>query len=447
MPVLRIHRPTLVGLAFVSLCLVLCSFVRVPFGTVNFLTNPVDFGVFRCAAVAVADHADPYRVEPLRSCEHASLAGVGLAMIPGLVVPAPLPPYAFAAYLPFAALPYERATILFALLNAAASVIAAVRLRSLTGLPLAATAAAILLGVWLPSVMQGQPVPLVVAALCCAASFARRRAPWRASFALALTTLEPHLIAAALATLATRRTFRLPLFTLVNVLVVLSVALGGAYEINEYVRDVLPEHAAAELGWLAGQQTIAAALFTTVHSASSTLAFANALWLAALAASVIVARRLARETGDDAFLVLVPVTLALPLGPYLHATQYGLAVPGALLLAGRFSQTRVAVACALALLFVPWNDLGTAPAAMSPHVTFHEAQAPNDFASVGLHAYLAALSAADGRSRETLLELKLPVWLAFATIGSCAAFAVSANGSAGRLRRSRNRSRSYRGAA
>ncbi len=75
-----------------------------------------DFRSFYCAARVLSTGADPYRYEPLRSCE------AQLTELPSNgVVPAPLPPYAFAVLLPLTKLSFARANLVWVLLIVAAA--------------------------------------------------------------------------------------------------------------------------------------------------------------------------------------------------------------------------------------------------------------------------------------------------------------------------------------
>src|ERR1700686_3270147 len=66
-----------------------------------------DFNAFYCAGAALGQGADPYRAEPLGSCERGPRPAWLNRGIPNLAAPAPLPPYALAPFTTLARLPYE----------------------------------------------------------------------------------------------------------------------------------------------------------------------------------------------------------------------------------------------------------------------------------------------------------------------------------------------------
>ncbi len=57
-----------------------------------------DFQDFYCAGEAVDRHADPYRYEPLHSCEHRVNQSDAYRRDPNRIVPAPIPPYDLPAF-------------------------------------------------------------------------------------------------------------------------------------------------------------------------------------------------------------------------------------------------------------------------------------------------------------------------------------------------------------
>ena len=72
----------------------------------------IDFRAFYCAGAALDAGADPYRAEPLRSCEVAAWEAFP-AGYPEVAVPAPLPGYALTPFALLARLPYGVAAALW----------------------------------------------------------------------------------------------------------------------------------------------------------------------------------------------------------------------------------------------------------------------------------------------------------------------------------------------
>ncbi|MBD5604932.1 MAG: hypothetical protein IAI48_07565, partial [Candidatus Eremiobacteraeota bacterium] len=136
--------------------------------------NMVDLRAFRCGATIALHGGDPYRNEPLHACERDAERAASIESFGRLVVvPVPLPPYAFVLYAPLAAVSYAAATILFAVASICGTAFLIVVLRRLTALPLLAVAATVVAGIWLPAALLGQPVVFVCAALVAAAAFVR----------------------------------------------------------------------------------------------------------------------------------------------------------------------------------------------------------------------------------------------------------------------------------
>ena len=139
------------------------------------ITNPTDFRAFYCAGAALDRGADPYRVEPLRSCERATLASAGLRMDVRKFLPAPLPPYALLLFALIARLPYRLATELWFALGIMALLIAILAVQRLSGLRPFVVAIALFGSLGFASLVYGQIVPFVVAAIVVAALAARRK--------------------------------------------------------------------------------------------------------------------------------------------------------------------------------------------------------------------------------------------------------------------------------
>ena len=297
------------------------------------ITNPLDFRAFYCAGAALGSGHDPYRVEPLRSCERATLASAGLRMDPRRVLPAPLPPYALLAFAAFARLPYRIASeVWFALTLGAlsASIWLVALLARLRPLPVAA---ALFASLGTTSIAYGQVVPAALAGLALAALGARRGDGVLAALGCSLAAIEPHLALPAWLGLALLvPVTRVPLAA-AGAALAISLAAGPGLNL-EYFASVLPEHARSEVMGFGSQYSLTSLLWTLGTPIPVALAAGTLCYAVMLAAGVAIARRLVAQAGDAAFAVTVPVAAVLLGGPFLHDHQLAAALPLGLMLVG-----------------------------------------------------------------------------------------------------------------
>jgi hypothetical protein len=405
------------ALPFAALCV--GSFARP--GVAGPVTNPADFRAFACGARVLARGGDPYRTEPLRQCEQAAARSFGLTMFDGLVLPAPLPPYALTLFAPLGLLPFPAASLLWFVVSIGAVSGASLALVRLGGLPLPIAVLA-MLGAAYVSLPLGQLVPLVVALLCAAALAARAARFPLAAVICALTTIEPHLgLPACLALFVCAPRSRRALLACAAVAVALSLWFAGPAMCLEYVRDVLPAHARSQVGQFGVQYSLTALLFALGASGPTALYAGAISYVAMVVAGIALARALATRCGDAAFLVLLPPAVALALGTYVHLAQMAAALP-ALALLIRYAPApgpRRAAYAALFALAIPWGavaDDGAFDALLWPH-----AVAPRRVAlPVADGAALADRTESDfmagggyGSNGATVLEnivIKLPTW-------------------------------------
>src|SRR5579871_2501908 len=99
--------------------------VRAPLGA---------FGAFYCGGTLVRERANPYRVEPLRTCERA-LQSYQYDH-DDVVEPVPLPGFALLPFAALSLLPFTIALYAWVAFLVACTLAAVVWLRALTGLPL-----------------------------------------------------------------------------------------------------------------------------------------------------------------------------------------------------------------------------------------------------------------------------------------------------------------------
>lgn len=310
-----------------------------------------DFVAFYCGASVAASGSDPYRVEPLRSCEHRN--GRQFRPDSKLVVPAPLPGYAFALLEPFARLPYPFALVLWSALLIGAYAICAVMLVRFTGLSPPIVVAATALSIGYLSLFLGQLVPIALAALCLAARAVERERWYAAAAWCGLAAIEPQLaLPAIVALFVARKGARVPLAMCVCGLGLLSLAALGVATNVEYLTRVVHAQVASEIV-RSDQLSPLALAYRLGLNASTAASLGNVLYLLATAFGVAFALAVERRTGSRAALLFIPPAIALLGVPYIHAHHLAAALPAALLLAGK-SEWRAPAIVAVFGLAIPW---------------------------------------------------------------------------------------------
>ena len=364
-----------------------------------------DFNAFYCAGRVLAAGADPYRAEPLGACERIARPAPFLVGDPGLVMPAPLPPYALWPFGALAQLPYLAAALVWTTLGVLAVGVAVFAMRRLTGLPLLPLVAAFALGDGYASLCLGQVAPLAVAAIAVSALLlARNRDEW-AACAAGVAMLEPHVGLPLCASLFVWRSrTRLPLIAITALCVGASLAAVGLSTALEYVRDVLPAHAASEIA-NEKQFSLTYALHRLAVPDGLALRAGEAWYLAAVGAGIWAAGRLAQRYCNAAVIAVVPPALAVFGGPFVHVIQIAAALPAALLLYPYAApRAQRALGWALVALAIPWvqfANLGTIFVALAALVAALLARAFVDArpttvtaAAIGAVAFLATAIAA-----------------------------------------------------
>lgn len=343
-------------LALAATALLVLGYELAGFAAVH--STLADFRAFWCAGSAVLHGTDPYKTVSLASCEHAS-APWGFYTAPhGVVVPAPLPPYALLLFAPLALLTYPAAAFVW-FLTLAAAVVASLRLLAQT-LRISWSAAAWMLllpaaVLWLPF---GETAPLALLGATLAAR-ALQLQRWRTAAAgLVLLAVEPHVAAGAwICVAAFVPRMRAPLIAAGLVLAGLSFA-GGAAIPAEYLLRVLPLHALAELPRPV-QFSAAWLLDAAGVSPAAALRVGGASYIVMLVASLAAAPRLRVRWNDPSVLVFAPMAAVLVGGAFIHASQLALALPFAAALAVRERGWVAAIAgVACGTLAVPWLQGG-----------------------------------------------------------------------------------------
>lgn len=317
-----------------------------------------DFRAFYCAGAAIAHGANPYLIEPLRSCERDAGPPEEPAAFRSIALPAPLPPSSLLAFAPLSIVPFPVAAAVYAVL-----LIAAMTLALETLAPIVGVSAFILNLVFAPitatvTYFVGQPVPIALLALALAARNVRRQRWGLVAVWLAVATIEPHVTLPALLALAiVIPAARVAVAAAAGAVVALSVAAVGFPVATAYVLAVLPAHALANAyEW---QFSLTSVLTSFGVNAGTAIHLGEAMFLAMTAAGIAVASRVRRITGDDAVMVLIPPAFAVCGGVHVHFQQLVVAFPAVLYVMARFPRIRLAAAGGLSLLMIPWNVMGT----------------------------------------------------------------------------------------
>jgi len=310
------------------------------------------FKAFYCAGEAVAQGADPYRVEPLRTCERST----GAALDPQEVEPAPFPGHVLAGFALLSKLPFKDAALTFSLAAALAVIAAALLLAACAEVP-----AALVLLVLMPLALLNiaySEVPVFALAALALSGWALKKNRWTlAGIAGALTLVQPQIaapVALSLFILAPRT--RAALLVTLAALAAISVAAIGPAENFEYLRSVLPAQAASELA-AADQYSLSHLLYTAGLNARAAVLFGEISTVVMIAVGIAVAAYARKRLASPEMTVFLPAAAILLGGLYVHDITFIVALPAALMAAARTEGTR-RIACWLVLtaLTVVWTQ-------------------------------------------------------------------------------------------
>ncbi len=346
-----VNRQWILAGAVVACCLLLLA-LRPALGPKSLFIN---FDAFYCGGAALDHGADPYRAEPLGSCERAPKPlGLYANPWPSLALPAPLPPYALALFGLLARLPYGPAAAIWALAGLTALGLAAVGLTRLTGLSPGVSVAAVALSVGYAAFPVGQVMPVVFAAVVLSAQAMARGDDRRAALLAPLAMLEPHVgLPCCLGLFMWRPRTRPILLAAAGACLAIGIAAAGPALSFEYLAAVLPAHALAEAGNVAQLSTTYVA--QRFGASPQAAVYAGELWYAAMVAlGVWLGPKLARRTNRPAFIGLIPPAFAVIGGPFIHVVQVAVALPAALLLWQAAPARRRVLGIAIILLAIPW---------------------------------------------------------------------------------------------
>lgn len=295
---------------------------------------PDDFGAFYCAGKVVLHRQDPYRVEPLESCER-DLGSVddrwkSLVNESG-VSPAPLPAYDFVPLAALATMPVHAAVTLFGLLLLFATTVIAYCLARMSALPPIAAFAIAFMGVTYGASQSGQLAPFAIAAVAAAALLLRLGKQQLATITASVALLQPQF---GLPVLAAMFVFiprvRLTIAAIVLALLVCGLEALGTRGLLEYF-SVLPIHARSELNspvqysftWLAHVLGADAHAALLAGSASSVALFIFCLFVLA---------RSGEQASRTGAVVLLPAAFAVLGGTFIHTHQISVALLAAIIL-------------------------------------------------------------------------------------------------------------------
>ena len=310
-----------------------------------------DFRAFYCAGELVRQHAFSYAESAIAPCESVSLPGFYTASS-ATVVPAPLPGYLAALFVPFSLLPFPLACAAWTAFSVAC-VFAAFAVLARLGwarFDTAVVASAILLGTAV--LVQGELSSVALLGIALVIYGCERdRAALRVA-GLVLAFAEPQIALGVAAVLAARRRTLFEVFAVVVGLFALSLVTIGWSANVAYLQDFLPAHVAAELA-RAQQYTLSWAFAQLGASPAVALWCGRVFFAAALAAAYWCGRR-----GRPEIAVAGGAALALAFGPFVHLDHLICALPAAFVAA---REIRIAGALALLLVALPVTAIFAQP--------------------------------------------------------------------------------------
>lgn len=288
---------------------------------------------FTCAGQVVSQGFDPYRTEPLRTCElersDAQRSENGDA-----VEPAPLPAYALAPFVLLSKLPRTVEHLVFPALLLAAVIVACLAIAELTTFSFPA-----LLLVFAPStflnVLYGENTLFAVAGIALAGLAVSRRRYVLAGVAASCSMVQPHIgIAVCLALFLWVPETRRSLLVCAVAAAGLSIALIGVERNIEYFRLVLPGQALSEV-YADDQYSLTRMLFFVGLPPSLALRLGTVSYAIMAVFGIWLAKRLSTVLNAPEFIPLLPAAAVLLGGTFLHDVQMNFAIPCAVVLSYR----------------------------------------------------------------------------------------------------------------
>lgn len=328
--------------------------------------SPGPFVTFYCGGRVALSGSDPYRLEPLLSCETA-LSGDGKRLTLGGFMPygspVPLPPYDFAPLSLLALAPLGLAKAIFGSTQLLAIAAIAYALAKLSKLPLGIAFGVAFFGIGYQSQLSGQLPLFAIAALVLAALAFKGERYTTGAIAVCASLVQPQFgLPAVLGAFLLYPAARKAIVVAIAALIVLGLPFGGIVRIAEFAK-VLPLHARAEISY---SLQYSLAFFAHQLGANDTTALtlgtiSYAALLALALALIACNREAARATGAA---VLLPSAFAVFGGTFIHIHQIAAAVPIAVTIHNpKF--TAPAAALALTWLIIPWTRLASNSLTMS----------------------------------------------------------------------------------
>lgn len=342
-------RAAAIAVTLLAVCAILFSlFAFTRFSSGNLLS---DFRAFYCAAGLERQRIDSYRQEPLYRCEAQSTSPALWRASGNVTDPAPLPPYALAAFVPLSLLPYAGAAALWSAVLLCAWAVVALCLRRLAGVSWTVAVCSFVFAAMM-SVSLGQIAPLAIAAVVAAAVLLEMRRFGFAGMVAAIAMIEPH-VALPVCVAIFCAFSRARASMLVTSIVMLAISAAFGIERNvEYVASVLPAHALSDVADVG--QFSATVLAHVAGFGDSLATRIGTLWyLLSCIGGIATALVLRKTTGRDAMVALIPMAFAVFGGAYVHWQQVVGAIP-ALMLIANYGRQRSLYAAALVGLAIPW---------------------------------------------------------------------------------------------
>ncbi len=337
----------------VALAIVAIAFLFFPSAHSHGLAR--DFNAFYCAGEAVRSGADPYRAEPIGTCERTPKKKGFYTVPEGVTLPAPLPPYDLAVFATIGRLPYEVTTSLWIVLILVSLATTIEAIHRLTQIP-----RFVLFLVFAPidgwnAIFLGEIAPVAVASLSLAMLALREGHPRLSAAILTLSLCEPHVgIAPVLAMFLCIPRARPTIALSVLALIALSFVSVGTATSFEYVRTVLPAHAVSEIT-STRQLSLTAVLHTLGMSDENALTLGSLSYVAMLMVGLVTARRLAARDPDDPLVIAAPAAFVLLGGVFIHMIQMPAAFPAALIAYTRVGgRLRYVIGAAIVIIATPW---------------------------------------------------------------------------------------------
>ncbi len=310
----------------------------------------VDFRVVACAERVVLQRGDPYRTEPLRSCEHALAPEINEPA--WSVTPFALPPYSAALLLPFGLFDFSTGRAIWYVLLVLALCVASAATAEIVNKPAVAVALIIVPTLGTINLFYGETVLLAFAAVALAALALQRGRPLLAAIAAAAALIEPAVGLPAVVGLFTLRAdTRRPLLVCGAILAGYGLVVLNFGVNLEYLTAFVPLHGHSEI-FARDQYSLTRLAYVLGVSERLAGILGSLSYAAAIAVGVVTGRRLAEQMALPALIVLMPVAVSTLGGPFVHDYEVLAALLAAVVIARDSTVARVAVA----LLSIVWAD-------------------------------------------------------------------------------------------